>query len=331
MTAQSPCNMLWLLGLDPKDRDIVQRIAGASYTCKILDDLSMEALADILDRADSEDPLLLWLGSKTWLEVMENHQVIALSMELLPTVLVLEPDPSYDVLEQALEARVQQVLRAPVEEAQIFDALSRAREAQNVYHDMSRMAREVMMERELLERKTDVCSFLFHFFSGVGDAANARELVSGCSKAMEEYFALQGLHAVWWGESPNIEYLVGVDEHTEAAGTWYSFLKEQAHRLHPLGNDGPCLCGGGKSCVPDSGKVLMLPLYIRDRDCGFIVLHLRDDLQPSRDMALALDVVRRHLALILWERAGRTEFFAGSGTNNMLLSTVKPLRAGVVS
>lgn len=316
MTAQTPCTILWVLGLSAGEQRLVQETAGGGYFCRSLDGLHARELAAILERGEADDPLLLWLGSRAWLELRREQPEIMQSMELVPSVLVLECGSEREVLEQALDAHFQQVLRAPLDRPQVFDALSRAREARNMYLDMTRMAREIMMNRELLERKSDVCSFLFRSFAGIGGAGDARALLAECGRAMGEVFAVHGLHAVWWGSGPAPVYIVGAEPNAPAAETWVRFLRDRTSDA-VAGNSAPdgggaVLYAGGGGEGPETGQVIMLTLDIHGVRHGVLALHVREPLLPGRDMAQALDAVRHYVALTLWERGTDRKFFAGS-------------------
>lgn len=318
MTSQHADAILWFLGLDLKDQRLVREAAGDGYDCRALDSLDFEELASILDRGDADDPLLLWLDSRVWLTLRKDRPDILRHLELVPSVLVLEADPDRETLEWALDAHFQQVIRGPLERCQVFDALSRAREVHNMYMDMTRMAREITMGRELLERKADVCSFLFQAFAGMGSAVDARTLLAECGQAMRSVFNLDGLHIVWWGKGVPVVFLIDAPADSSHAETWLALLREQIQasglRAEAPGGEANIVIihGEGQGGLPESGKLLMLPLDIHGIQYGLLAMHMPQPLLPGRDMALALDAVRRYLALALWERSGDREFFAAS-------------------
>lgn len=309
MIVQNP--VLWFLGLGPEDRRMVRETAGDGYDCRVLDDPDAPELASLLDRGDADDPLLLWLDGNTWCRLRRERPDVVEALQLVPTVLVLAANAGRELLEEALESHVQQVVRSPLDRPQVFDALSRAREARNMYQDMTRMAREIMMGRELLERKSEVCTFLFQAFAGLSNAADARDLMEGCGRAMREALVLRGLHAVWWGNGERDTYLLDTPRESPEAESWRAFLRERAGRN---ADDRASLCvySGRVGAAPETDSVFLLPLDVRGRRCGVLALDLGRPLLPGRDLALALDAVRRHLALVLWERGGDEEFFAGS-------------------
>lgn len=303
MTTQAP--VLWFLGLRPEALRIVQEAAGDGYECRLLS--GTDALISALEGGD--DPLLLWLGSAVWRTLRTGLPNAAEIVQLIPTVLVLEADADRALLEQALDGHFQQVIRFPPDRQQVFDALSRAREVRNMYQDMERMAREIMMDRELLERKSEVCAFLFQSMTGLGSAAHARDLIECCRRTMREALPVEAVHVLWWGRDTRAVSLLGAPEGTPEAGAWQRLLLERA-AADGVGHASMTLYCGDVTRPPQPERTLLLPLEIRGQRCGILALDMDRPLSFGRDLSLALDAVRRHLALVLWERAQDGEFFA---------------------
>ena len=311
MIAQTP--VLWFLGLRPEVRRIVQETAGDGYECRLL--AGADALASALDRGD--DPLLLWLGSAVWQTLRAELPNVAEILQLIPTVLVLEAEADQRLLVQALDGHFQQVIRFPLDRGQVFDALSRAREVRNMYQDMERMAREIMMDRELLERKSEVCAFLFQSITGLGNAPHARDLIECCRRTMREALPVEAVHALWWGGAKRAISLLDAPEGTPEAEAWQSLLLERA-AADGLGYAPMTLHCGEVKRLPQPERTLLLPLEIRGQRCGILALDMERPLSLGRDLSLALDAVRRHLAFVLWERAQDGEFFAGLSPDSAL-------------
>ncbi len=297
-------NTLWMLGLEPEDERLLRQTAGDAYHCDAIDLLSAREIASILEDAEGGEPLLLWAGGAFW-RGLEPGSDLMRSLALVPTALVLEPHPGSEALEQALEAHVQQVVRSPLAADRVFDVLSRAREARNVYNDMTRMAREIVMNRELLERKSGVCSFLFEFFGALDHELDAAGLVRECGKAARGFFDATGFHAAWWGEGGRIDYFLGAEQ--GAAEAWHGFLRERAARFASGPEEGSVVCVGGSHGLPENANPILLPLNVCGRVRGLAAVAVKPDYLPGRDMAQALQVVCRHLALALWAHSGGAE------------------------
>lgn len=353
MTTHSINSSMWFFGIQAEEIRRIRDAAGTGYDCRLLDSIGSDAILSLLEGVESE-PLLIWLGTQTWLSLRDENPDLLRHILLAPTVLAIENNASREVLELALAAHVQQVVRVPLIDEQIFDALSRAREARNIYDDMTRMSREIHIGRELMERKSNVCSMLFRFFEHVGAAKSAHDVLRGCAASLS-CFPVEGVHGVWWGNGGPAYALVGVDV-PGLAESWFAFLVEQTAKLRPVQKQqlptapaSPktgerqdseraeirCLCAGAPVPAygsahssasstdggPNSGHVLLLTLEVGTLVCGVLALHLRESCLCGRDTTLAINAMRRHLALVMWEGAQHEAFFAGA--ERLALSSVQ--------
>ena len=299
---------LWTFGLNAKECEILRKNAGASYRCQSLDTMDSGRLAELLDsfaasREEKDEPLLLWLGSAAWQHLAESSPELMRRMTYLPVVLLLEEKADLQQLENALDAGFQQVLRAPLQNRHVDEALSRALEVRNLYQDMSRMSREILMTRELLDRKSEVCSLMLRLFSAISGAGDAQNMLRRCGDELRQLLDLRGLHALWWGKGGEALAFVGQDDDSnrlDAASSraWYEFLLSGAPaeiRSMPV----RLVCCGGSTGSPDAGKVLWLPLEVRGRRLGLLALMFARPLLVGRDMSLALDAIRHFMASAL--------------------------------
>lgn len=299
---------LWTLGLSREEGEILRRGAGSSYLCQSLDAMASGRLAELLDsftveQKEKDEPLLLWLGSAAWRRLAADSPELMRRVTYLPVVLLLEEQPEIQLLEEVLDTGFQQVLRAPLQERHVHEALSRALEVRNLYQDMSRMSREILMTRELLDRKSEVCSLMLRLFSAVSSANDARDLMRRCGEELHELLDMRGVHALWWGDGKEALAFVGQDDNrnrldTASSRAWYEFLLNEVPaelRNMPV----HLVCCGGSSGSPDAGKVVWLPLEARGRRLGMLALMFARPLLAGRDMSLALDAARHFIAAAL--------------------------------
>lgn len=334
MTVQNSFTTLWFLGIEAEDARRIEKAAGANYLCRSLDDLSFEALSTVLDDGAQDDPLLIWMGAELWRRMRTECPEVLRHLEQVPLVLVVEARPDRAALEQVIDARVQQVTRSPLETEQIFDALSRAGEARNLYRDMTRMSREILMERELLERKSGICSFLFRFFEAAGEGGDARGMLIRFREAMEPLLPVAGLHVAWWDGRRSVVHITDSADGEEdrswlpwpAGSEWPDRTKTSVadhDRAAPEAPAGRKYCDGaeGKG-FPD--RTVALPLVVRGVSCGLLVVRLREPFAFGKDAALALDAARRHLAVAFREGAGEEVFFAGGRSEDEIRDDRRP-------
>jgi len=302
--------ILWFMGLSENAVHLVGETAGTSYVCRPLDDLSPGDLHALLDTND--DPLLLWMGMGARTRMEHEHPRLLQALGVIPTVLVLEPNPDPEVLERAIDAHVQQVLRSPLGKAQIFDALGRARETRNLFQDVTRMSREISMERELLERKSGVCSFLFRFFTLAAEATDAKSALVACRQALERLLPVSGLHILWQDSPCGTVYISeSVHAHSrQSRKDWPLLMWKQMESLR-IGHT--TLSARRKTEIP---PVISFPLAVNKSVRGLLTLELREHFPFGKDIALALESMRLHLALMLREGEDREAFFADCLTSD---------------
>lgn len=299
---------LWTLGLDVKECEILRKSAGTSYRCQSLDIMDSGHLSKLLDsfaanREEKDEPLLLWLGSAAWLHLSESFPELMRRMTYFPVVLLLEEKANLQQLENALDAGFQQVLRAPLQNRHVHEALSRALEVRNLYQDMSRMSREILITRELLDHKSEVCSLMLRLFSAISGADDAQSMLRRCGDELRQLLDLRGIHALWWGKGEEALAFVGQNDESNrldgaSSRAWYEFLLSEAPaeiRSMPV----RLVCCGGSTGSPDAGKILWLPLEVRGRRLGLLALMFARPLLVGRDMSLALDAIRHFMASAL--------------------------------
>lgn len=310
-TSSETISVLWALGLTEAEEGLIAVHAGPSCRVRSLDSAQVQK-EGLLNLAEQDDPLLCWLGSAVWESWAEGtvqnaqNQYAALmgDMELVPCVLLLEENPSRSLLEAALDGHFQQVLRAPLSDKHIFEALRRAREARNLMHDLNRMAKEISLSRELLERKSETLDFLLSFFKAVENAASLNQLLHNCVEALNSGMPVHAMHLAWWNTKGNAQLVLDCNAaHGSAAQAWQHFMAENiAHHLPGLTTfdlEQATLCVGKEDRPPQHGKTLLLPLTAHGAPCGLVALHLKEAFLPGRDMSHALDCARSWLALSL--------------------------------
>lgn len=319
---------LWTFGLTDAEKSLLLQCAGEEYSLLSLDGMKTAEIADLTRNAENNEPLLLWLGSSTWFSFCAQCQELVKSLELFPRVLLLEQSACETHVHQAFEGHYQQIVHGPLAETHVFDALSRAREASNMFMDMSRMTRELMLGRELLARKSEVFSMLFSFFASTAKAKNVPEWLAACQHALSNSLGMEGVHLAWWGKNielgrtysvtPPTVFFLGLPEHSPMQGAWHKYLQDRASTLMPGLENSACACVGSNnmpdSIMPEAAHVLLVPLGQSSNNIsyGFLALHLSNAFKPGRDIAQAFEIIANYTFYFLMEKSRKLggEFFA---------------------
>jgi len=253
---------------------------------------------------ESDEPVLVWVSQRGWDAVSALPDEEMQFLHLVPRVLLLQQDVSPEYVERALDAGFTDILKAPFSEPRVREVFLRAAEMQNLYDDIIRMTREICLEREVLARKNDILEFIVTFLSRATESLDPVEILSNAREDLSMLLPLRALHAALWHpqqkDSLEAEVFLGVGEHTQAGLEWSQMLLKAAAKLSGVPVSGYTveqLGQGGAEDAPAPGKVILLPLKMRDETLGCLALLTEDDCQLGKDQVQVLHSAMRHLAL----------------------------------
>lgn len=257
----------------------------------------------------SEPPFLVWMSSKVCSELSRLPEQLRLNIHSAPKVVLLDEGYSLADFESACDLGITEILRPPLARERVADVVRRALEATAVHHDMECMAREIALERELLERKNEILSFLVNFLTQSTTSLELADMLQTAYQGLDKLLPLRSLHAVLWekndNESPALSLFISAPESGPANAAWRDALFDQARRV--IGPnftvaDVQRLHIGGQpedwaAQSPEDGAVLVLPLICDTEQLGVLMLLTSMERHLGRDQAMALDSAMRHFSL----------------------------------
>lgn len=299
---------MWCLGLEAAEVELIRSTMGRTHHLAVLSD----EVAPTFEDAERDEPVLIWIGRRFWLRACKADPAFRF-MDHLSRVLVLPQGASRDELEAALSGGFQDVLCGAPTAERIHEVLRRSLEVSNIYEDMERMTRELLLNRELLMRKEDVFDFLQNFVTRVSKCESTANILHTARAVLGELLPVGAMHlAVWKHQNEGVAmqlYLDSPGQNTEAENAtrvWSDLLLSTAAALAP---------GMGANLritthysdnqteipkeTPDSRRTLLLPLCTGGVFCGVLALFLAREYPLGRDQVLALDAAMNHLALNL--------------------------------
>ena len=310
---------MWSLGLAETDKNRLQACTGANH---VLLELSEDALPTLED-AEQSEPVLLWLGAAAWRRLEQRPSAETAFMDHLSRVLVLEPGCPRADLEDALAGGFQDVLIGTEKSERIHEVLRRSLEVSNMYQDMGRMTRELLMNRELIARKSDVFSFLQECVSHISKATSTVERLEATRERLAMIMPVASMHTAFW--RPQVDGSVSMHLHLDTAPEkttdpeqfspavkeWSDLLFSTAASLAPFpgapfklhieysGNQVKPMPRLRKDNQPDTRRTLLLPLCAGGVLHGVTAILLTREYHPGRDQVLAMDAAMSHLAAML--------------------------------
>lgn len=303
---------VWCLGLDAGDSERIRSCAGKNHQLVVLDEGALPSSEDI----ERDEPVLLWMTRKAWRRFHDIHADRFL--EGMPKILLLPRDCAREDLERAVNSGFQEIVLGELSETKVHDILCRSLEVSNVYRDMDRMTHEILLERELLSRKSDVLAFLLDFVRTISGASETSALLARVRLSLDNLLPIEALHAAFWRQQSDNAFCVSLHMDlpkennngeaglSDAEKAWSALLLGAASSsvsvpesmlrtsitLHPLTTSSSCI-------LPEQGRVLILPLTAGNISCGILAVLISQEYPLSRDEALALDAAMCHLAFIV--------------------------------
>ena len=258
---------------------------------------------------EPEPPFVLWMSSACRGELENLPEFLAQRIAASPKVLLLDKEYSLEDFESACDYGFTEILRPPFSRERIADVMRRALEAHALHYDMECMTREILLERELLERKNEILTFLVSFLTNSTESLDPGYLLQNAYSGLEKLLPVRTLHAVLWEQSaegtPLLSLFICAPDGSTAHEVWRELLLEQArlsvgadfsvseiNRLQLHGQPEECT-----ACLPNEGNLLSLPLICGNERLGLLVLATSMDRHLGRDQAMALDSAMRHFSL----------------------------------
>lgn len=298
--------VMWGIGLAPSDAELIRTVSGEDFT---LIEIPAGSVPDAT-RMDKEEPCICWFSKPAWdaLQQSNGKNAKARHLDIIPRVLLLGGEYTMAELEEALDSGFTDVIKPPITEARIRDVLMRTVETHNLYHDIMRMTREICLERELLERKNNILSFIVSFLSRATESLDPLDILQNAQEELATLLPVSAVNAVFW--SPGTTGTPGATLYLSAKGgtapyyEWVNLLHASAEKLSGKRMETTAIeqlqpTEEYANLSPEAGKVAILPLKTGGETIGAIALLSREELHLGKDQVQVLKSAMHHLALAL--------------------------------
>lgn len=250
-------------------------------------------------------PLMIWLSAQGLRELAALPAPIRLELEETPKTLLLDTGYAMADFETACDMGISDIVRPPLTKERLARIMRKALEIRSLHHDMECMAREVVIERELLERKNSILSFLVNFLAPSTENLNIEDLLRSAYANMTNLLPLTSLHAALWEHEEDdfseATLYVAAPEGTAAYHAWEKTLLDHAFLFSCPRSAVPrsiSLQMDNTVCLPPAKHTLLcLPLVCEQERLGILLMQPEAGKALGRDQSIALDSALRHFAL----------------------------------
>ncbi|MFP5259978.1 MAG: GGDEF domain-containing protein [Acidobacteriota bacterium] len=306
MTRGMRPEQVWGLGLTDEAELAISTALGAGYVLRNWPAGSHPGDRDIA-RAT---PLVIFVVKEAWDSLPTDTRRGIEEWEIPQRVLVLAPTQSVADFEEVLENGFLSAISEPLTDKKVRDVIFRAKEVKSLYDDIFRMTREIMLERELLARKTDLVLFLNRILSRASESLDPGVILDNAREDLQLLLPLNALMGVFWQTTEpgtlEAELFLEPDMEQSAEQHWTEQLLRQAakiagkamHSYRATFLEGaPDRSGVGIPNAPE--ELITLPLRAGGQVFGLLVLYRAKGPALGKDQVQALYASVNHLALAL--------------------------------
>ncbi len=299
--------LVWGIGLSEELEGEILAALGSGYHLR---NWSEDALPRERDIARS-NPLVIWITRTAWTSIPDDVRRRLREWDIPQRVLVLEDAKTVSDFEDVVENGFLSAVSLPLTTKKIRDVIFRAKEVKSLYDDIFRMTREIMLERELLARKTDLILFLNQVLTRASESLDPSVILTQAREDLGLLLPIKALMAAFWQTDEHGvlegEFYLEPDMESDAEETWTEYLLDTVQRLTQRPVSGYQIAYLGQSeakDVPpdyslDPSAVLLLPLKTAGHVFGSLAISRGLGHPMGKDEVQALYAAVNHLSLAL--------------------------------
>lgn len=300
-------DLMWGLGLDKTLAQQIKRGVGPGFHLR---NFPADSLPGDRDLTHDEKPSTAWIPWSVWNTFPEFRKDAFRSQDSVQRILIQDHDDTPLEMDQILSEGFLTVIRTPLTRPKIQDVLFRAKEVTSMYSDIYRMTEEIMLERELLARKTDQLLFLNKILASTTESLEAPTILVNAKETLSLVLPIKMLNAAFWrrqydSEAAEVEIFLNGKMPPQTESIWVEHLMASADSM----GSGPV---GGFQVVhtdparrpeygnkPDEGKLVTLPLTAGNETFGCLALLCEPGHRLGKDQVETFRSAINHIGLAL--------------------------------
>ncbi len=257
-----------------------------------------------------EQPSAAWIPWSVWNDFPEYRKEEYRNQDSTQRILIQdEGDKTLD-MDRVLSEGFLTVVRTPLTRPKIQDVMFRAKEVTSMYSDIYRMTEEILLERELLARKTDQLMFLNKILASATESLDAATILRNAKETLGIVLPIKMLHAAFWSNQQNskvadVELFLNGKMVPETESAWIEDLMTTAASM----SGGPV---NGFQVVhidparrpeyrltPKEGRLVTIPLIAGQETFGCLTMLCEPDYRLGKDQVETFRSAVNHIGLAL--------------------------------
>lgn len=298
--------LLWGFGLNSSEAGKIKDSLGPGF---FLRNFSERSLPGEKELSNNEKPAATWIPQRVWEMLPEDRRTAYRNLDSTQRILIQDGQNNAD-LEQVLEDGFLAVVSSPLTSSKVQDALFRAKEISGLYGDLYRMTEEIILERELLSRKTEQLMFLNTVLSNAAERLEVADILGQAAEDLKMLLPVYSVQGAFWNVLPTVKHIdaeifINPGQVESVQSEWVELMIENVVALSGMDvasyNMSETVPASGNNMVysPGAGRVLALPLIARGEKFGCLVMLCERNVRLAKDQVATLNAAVNHLSLAL--------------------------------
>ncbi len=299
--------LMWGLGLSDQLKKQVEMGIGPGFYVRNFPAGSFPWTKEL---GQDEQPSAAWIPLSVWDEMPEYRKEEYRNQDSTQRILIQDQGEQDLEMDQVLSEGFLTVVRTPLTRPKVQDAVFRAKEVTSMYSDIYRMTEEIMLERELLSRKTDQLMFLNKILASATESLEASTILMNAKDTLGLVLPIKMLHAAFWTPQPesevaDVEIFLNGNMPPETESMWIEHLMASAADLGSGPVNGFQIVHADPahrpefSMKPEDGRVVTMPLSAGKETFGCLTLLCERNYRLGKDQVETFRSAVTHLGLAL--------------------------------
>lgn len=300
-------DLMWGLGLDEALKGQIEDGVGSGFYIK---NFPADSLPLAKELKQDEQPSAAWIPWSVWSSFSEFRKEEYRNQDSTQRILIQDEGDKPLEMETVLSEGFLTVVRTPLSRPKIQDVVFRAKEVTSMYSDIYRMTEEILLERELLARKTDQLMFLNKILASATESLDASTILLNAKDILSIILPIKMLHASFWNYQQNsevadIEIFLNGKMNPETERIWVENLMASASTMGSGPINGFQIIHTDPArrpeyaLTPEDGKLVTVPLTAGKETFGCLALLCEPDYRLGKDQVETFRSSVNHIGLAL--------------------------------
>ena len=299
--------LMWGLGLSEQLKKQVEMGVGPGFFVRNFPSGSLPWTKEL---AQDEKPSAAWIPWSVWDELPEYKKDEYRNQDATQRILIQDQDDTAIEMDEVLAEGFLTVVRTPLTRPKVQDAVFRAKEVTSMYSDIYRMTEEILLERELLSRKTDQLMFLNKILASATESLDPTTILMNAKETLSLVLPIKQLHAAFWNHQPDsdvadMEIFLNGASSPDTESQWVESLMASASSMGSGPVNGFQIAHTDParrpefSLTPQEGRLVTMPLSAGQETFGCLAFLCAPDYRLGKDQVETFRSAVTHLGLAL--------------------------------